>query len=159
MAAFSEDFRGALNLAHRICAFSTEHDPGREGMQHLLAWQGYSFEAFFDSNGAERIEEQLDSLAEKNPDHQTAVTLLKAETTAVRSHLDWLTGRLSDWRRGAIWPGTRQPALTVLRGQSKRGMGLLATLLNSLSEILADLVPGLKAVLDAVKEAIEHFAK
>lgn len=85
--------------------------------------------------------------------------MLRRETTAVRDYLHWLVKHWGDWRRGDMWHGTRQPALTVLRGQSRRGMAVLKTLLTSLADILAALVPGLKAVLDAVKEAIEHFAK
>lgn len=157
MTDFTDDLERALTTAHAICQYSTEYVGRRWGMEPLLGWQRESIQALLELGGPERIEQALQSLSTQGRDFARAVGLLITETAAVRQHLDSLLDR---WRTRRSLPRRldRPDRTSAISIRSERSMGVLKTLLESFLDILGELIPGLKSVLQAVKEAIEHFS-
>lgn len=169
MTAFRNDLSGSLDAAHEICGLLTDYDPTRKILKGLHRWQGEAFEAIQYEGGIERIEDQLNAIAEQDTDSKTAVGLLKAEVRETYSLLTEIVATWEKWKnnkeqRREIETNERnsrnnreQRNLSSVKNQSKYGLGTLKIVLTSLIAILAELFPGLKAILEAVKEGVEHF--
>lgn len=156
MGEFSRDLGEAFRAANGICEFLLERHPAREGFGPLYLWQGEVF-GRFDEDTLTGIEGHLEELGAKNSRMAEVVVLIKSETDAVRKFLDWILEQWRNWRPGDLWEKTKQRAAAVLGSQSRKGMGVLKTLLESLIDLLKGLAPHLAALLDLAKEAVKHF--
>ncbi|HHA2786201.1 TPA: hypothetical protein ACOEPM_001247 [Stenotrophomonas maltophilia] len=157
MTAFSDDLRAALKTAHSISEYLLKDDPMRAAFSQVHGWQGEAFQGLANHERIEQIEAALDMNAEKDSDWKTGVGLVKSETGVISRVLEEVLGR---WRRGNGGNGqadhlTRRAR--DLRRDSKRGLNLLKILLTSLIAIVGALIPGIASILEAVKEAVEHF--
>lgn len=156
MGDFSRDLGEAFRAASGICEFLLERHPAREGILPLYLWQGEVF-GRFDEDALNGIEEHLEELGAKNARMADVVALIKSETTAVRKFLDWILEQWRNWKLGDLWEKTKQRAAAVLGRQSRKGMEVLKTLLESLIDLLKGLAPHLAALLDLAKEAVKHL--
>lgn len=157
MTAFSNDLRAALQAAHSICGYLLKDDPMRASFSQVHVWQDEAFQGLADHERIERLESALDTNAAKDSDWKTGVSLAKSETGVIRSLLEGLLGRWRPGNGGNSQADHLTRRARDLRRDSKRGLNLLKILLTSLIAIVGALIPGIASILEAVKEAVEHF--
>lgn len=159
MSDLTGDLRSALHAAHEISDRLCRHDLASAELAPILAWQHATFDAFSSSGAIEDLEAAMSEIASRDPRSELAVEILRSEVSAVTQHLSGIWDRWRHTDKSGVDKKEHQRTRTALKAPTRRAMRILKTLLQSLAEILGDLFPGLKALLEVVKEAADHFSQ